>query len=120
MVLIAEITTYKENATDDTEFTEGRWGVNTDTTCALCNGHFSIGEAVISYDYVGSPWVTYHYHPSCLEVLVSVAILDMAELVKAKGFVLGTYIAPRKDNVIEALNTIVFSGTVQLPHSRVR
>ena len=118
---LIEITTYLPETTEDTDPLERMRGVERDTTCGLCDKPFCIGEAVIAYDcFEAKTLIVWHYHPSCLEVLVTVGLQDMAKLVDEKGFVLGKYIAKRRGRVTAALDTVMLAGTVQLPADIVR
>lgn len=123
MTLIPEIKKYRRDDTEHTDPINCIWGVDPHTACALCKERFNLGEATIAFDTFDLParsLDTVHYHPACLDMLVAVVMQDMAALVEAKGFVVGTYIARRRDKIRKALDTIVFAGTVQLPPSNVR
>lgn len=120
MTLIPELTKYRHEADEITEPRMFSWGVTPETVCAICGDPFNRGEAVIAFDTLGlgnKPMTEHHYHPSCLDVLVAVVVQDMAELVEKKGFVLGTYMASRREKVGKAFDTVMFSGTVQLAPS---
>lgn len=116
MTLFAEITTYTSDATEHTDLLEKMRGVDRDTPCALCAKVFQLGEAVIAYDCFKQPGLAvFHYHPACIEILIAVALQDMAKLVDEKGFVVGDYLASRRERVGRAFDTVMFAGTVQLP-----
>ena len=121
MTLISEITKYRHEADEITDSRTFSWGVTPDTVCSICGDLFNKGEAVIVFDTLGlgsKPMREHHYHPSCLDVLVAVVVQDMAALVEEKGFVVGEYIAERQDRVKAALDTVMLSGAVLLPHRR--
>jgi hypothetical protein len=123
MVLFVKTTAYRDDLEELDDPNQYRWGIDPDTVCALCADPVVLGDPVIVVDNVGvrpgkGVFNLAYFHPSCLDPLVTIVVQDMAKLIDETGFVLGEYMAARREPVMKSIDCIMFSGTVRLPADR--
>jgi len=123
MVLIVKTTAYREDLEELEDGTQFTWGIDPDTVCAFCTAPVVLGDPVIVVDNAGigrgkRVFKQDYFHPECLDTFVAIVVQDMAKLIDETGFVLGEYMAARREPVMESIDRIMFSGTVRLPAGR--
>lgn len=81
------------------------------TRCTICAENI-YGVDAISFDvYTGMPDL--FMHPACAESLAVSLVQDLARVVDARGFVVGTYLSAREDRVLPALEKLLLAGRAQ-------
>jgi hypothetical protein len=79
--------------------------------CCRC-GEAIYGMDAIQFDVYGR-MPDLNMHPACAEEIVTVVVQDLARLIDHRGFVIGTYMSSRHENVVPSFEKVLLAGRAQ-------